>query len=460
MDVGRVIDDPRQKDAHTEEHLCRKRRKTDMEQNKYVDKLLKLTKSATSQFHTVLETKKQLEEAGFEEVALRENWDLKRGGKYFMVHHDSTIFAFTIGEEFEGEDGFRLAACHGDFPGFRIKPNPEIVTEGYVQLNTEVYGGVNLASWLDRPLSIAGRVVLRSEDVFHPEVRLVDFKRPLLTIPNIAIHLQKEMNQGVELNRQTQMIPLLGKLAEGEKKEGYFANLLAEEMGVKAEDILEYELNVYNFEEGCLTGAKEEFITAPRLDNLTSVQALATAIIDADRTKGINCAIVYDHEEIGSRSKQGAQSTLIVTILKKIYAALGYSETVFSNAIMDSLLISADVSHAIHPSYAAKNDPTNKAKLNEGFCIKEACSQGYATDSEAIAIVQQICEKEGIAYQKFVNRSDGSAGGTLGSIVSAILPVRTVDMGIPMFAMHSSREFMGREDQESLVKFMTAYFSL
>ena len=149
-----------------------------------------------------------------------------------------------------------------------------------------------------------------------------------------------------------------------------------------------------------------------------------------------------------------------MTILKKVYAALGYSETAFSNAIMDSLLISADVSHAIHPSYAAKNDPTNKAKLNEGFCIKEACSQGYATDSEAIAIVQQICEKEGIAYQKFVNRSDGSAGGTLGSIVSAILPVRTVDMGIPMFAMHSSREFMGREDQESLVKFMTAYFSL
>lgn len=284
--------------------MDRKERETNMESNRYVTDLLKLVERATSQFHTVLAVKEQLVEAGFEEVVLRENWDLRRGGRYFMVHHDSTVFAFTIGEELEENDGFRLSACHGDFPGFRIKPNPEIASEGYVQLNTEVYGGVTLASWLDRPLSVAGRVVLRSDDVFRPSVRFVDFGRPILTIPNIAIHLERELNKGVELNRQTQMIPLLGRLGEGEKAEGYFVRLLADELGVLADDILEYELNVYNTEDGCLVGAGEEFLSAPRLDNLTSVQALTTAIIEGTRAHGINCSIVFDHEEIEAEASR------------------------------------------------------------------------------------------------------------------------------------------------------------
>lgn len=427
-------------------------------EKEYIDQLLSLTEKATSQFHTVEAVKEQLLENGYKELFLKENWELKKGGSYMVIHHGSSIFAFSVGEEFEAADGFRIAAAHGDFPGFRIKPNPEVVTEGYMQLNVEAYGGVNLASWLDRGLSAAGRVMLKSDDVFHPEVRLVDLKRAIFTIPNIAIHLNRDMNKGVELNKQTEMLPLAGMAGEMDKSG--FMNYLAEHLGVQAEDILDYELNVYNTDKAEKVGLKEEFISGPRLDNLTSVQALVNGILEGERARGLNVIAVFDHEEIGSKTKQGAGSVLLNHVLEKIYLSLGMKAMDYKNAITDSLFMSVDVSHAFHPSYGAKYDPTNKNVLNNGFCIKEACSQSYATDSEAVAIVQQICAKEGIAYQKFVNRSDATGGGTLGSIASAMLPVRTVDMGVPLLAMHSSREMMGAKDQESLTEFVKTYFRL
>lgn len=424
-----------------------------------MEKLINLIDKATSQYHTVEAVKEQLTEAGFEPLWLRDHWDLKKGGKYVVDHHGSSVFAFTVGEDFEAGQGFRAAAAHGDFPGFRVKPNPEMVTEGYVQLNVETYGGVNLGSWLDRSLALAGRVVLRTEDVFHPEVRLVDWKEDLFTIPNIGIHLEREMNKGVELNRQTQMLPLIG-LSQGEEGKQYFTQFIAEKLGVDASDILDYDLNVYNADPGEVVGFGKEFLSAPRLDNLTSVQALIEGIMEGNRKEGLNVIAVFDHEEIGSRSKQGAGSVVLPQLIEKIYVSLGFTEWDYKNAIADSLLMSVDVSHGFHPSYGGKYDPTNKNILNHGFSIKEACSQSYATDSEAVAIVQQICDQEGIAYQKFLNRSDVVGGGTLGSIASATLPVRTVDMGVPLFAMHSSRELMGVKDQMHLERFMKAYFSL
>ncbi|MEG0228386.1 MAG: M18 family aminopeptidase [Lachnospiraceae bacterium] len=424
------------------------------------DQLLTLVEEAVSPFHTIEAVKRQLFEAGYEEITLKEEWELKRGHRYCLTHHGSCLFAFTIGKEFQKSDGFRIGAAHGDFPGFRIKPNPEVVTEGYVRLNTETYGGVNLASWMDRPLSVAGRVILKSEEPFQPEVRLIDVKKPILTIPNIAIHLEREMNKGMELNKQTHMLPILGLIEKELKGQGFFAEFLAKELKVVPEDILDYELNLYNTDTGDVLGIEEEFISAPRLDNLTSVQALVTGILEGERTKGINMMVVFDHEEVGSKTKQGAGSTLMPLLLEKCYQSLGMSSQDYKNAIMDSLLMSVDVSHGFHPSYEAKNDPTNKSVLNQGFCIKEACSQSYATDSEGIAIVQQICRKQEIPYQKFVNRSDGTGGGTLGAIASAMLPVRTVDIGVPLLAMHSSRELMGIKDQTSLTKFIKSYFSL
>lgn len=426
----------------------------------HTQRLLDLTAKSTSAYHTAEAAKELLVEAGFTELFMKDSWTLEKGGKYVVKQYGSGLFAFTVGRQAEASDGFRIGAAHGDFPGLHIKPNPEIFADGYVKLDVEGYGGVNLMSWLDRPLSVAGKVALRSDALFEPEVRLVDMKRPVLIIPNVAVHLDREMNKGMELTKQLHMQPIMGLSDSKEGMKGTLDRMLAEELGVSSGDILDYELNIYNPEPGMVIGAGEEFISAPRLDNLTSVEALVSGIEDSVRDRGVNVIAVFDHEEIGSRTKQGAGSTLLGILLEKIYSALGFTDGEYRRALMNTLLMSVDVSHALHPAHEAKYDPMNKNILNKGFSIKQACSQSYATDSEAIAIVQQICDKEGIAYQKFVNHSDQVGGSTLGSIASAMIPVRTVDVGVPLLAMHSSRELMGVKDQQSLADFLKAYYTL
>ncbi|MBY0757956.1 M18 family aminopeptidase [Sellimonas caecigallum] len=423
-----------------------------------IERLLALTEKAVSPFHTAEAVKETLEEKGFAPLCWKEEWNLQKGGKYYIIHHGTTIFAFTIGEDFEGES-IRMAAAHGDFPGFRLKPSPEMKAEAYLKLNTEPYGGVNLASWMDRPLSIAGRVAVKSEDVFHPDLYLVDFEKPVLTIPNIAIHLDRDMNKGRELNRQTQMLPLAG-MAGQETTDGYMKKLLADKLHVMPEDILEYELNIYNADTGTCVGFDGEFVSAPRLDDLTSVQAIIDGITKGVRREGLNVSVVFDHEEIGSRTKQGAGSTLLMLVLERIYEGLSIQRTKLLQGLSEGMLLSVDVAHGLHPNYQEKADPTNHPVLNGGFCIKESSSQSYATDCEAVGIVQSICDREGIPYQKFANRSDGTGGGTLGAIASAMIPVKTVDIGVPLLAMHSSRELMGRKDMEALSAFSAAFFTM
>ena len=422
-------------------------------------KLFEILETATSQYHTVAAVEKQLLEQGFESLKLKENWDLKRGGKYFLNQYGSSIFAFTIGEEFKAEDGYRIGASHGDFPAFRIKPNAGMENGGYLQLNTEPYGGLILSSWMDRPLSVAGRVVLKSDDVFHPGVRMIDMKRPVLIIPNLAIHFDREINSGKDFKKQVDMIPIYATSGEGLTKDA-FMQAVAKELGAELSDILDYELTIYPTDKPEFVGLNEEFVSSPRLDNITSTQALIEGITAADRKAGINMICVFDHEEIGSRSKQGACSTMLPHVIEKIYLTLGYTLIDAKNAMDESMLMSVDVSHAYHPNYGGKYDVTNRHVMNKGFAIKEACSQSYATDCEAISIVQQICDKEGIAYQKFAKHSDSAGGGTLGCISSAVLPVRTVDIGVPLWGMHSSRETMGVKDYEALVAYLKAYYSL
>lgn len=425
----------------------------------HTKKLIQLLEEGTSQFHTILAVKSQLEEQGFEELSLQKEWKLQKSGKYMLVHHGSTLFAFTVGAEFQPEDGYRIAASHGDFPGFRIKPNPEMEVGGYLQVNTEGYGGAILTSWFDRPLSVAGRVVLKSQDVFHPQVRYLDMKKPIFTIPNLAIHFNRDVNKGVEVKKQKDMLPICGTTMEGVEKET-FLRYLAKELQVEPEEILDYELTIYNTDKPAYVGLQEEFLSAPRLDNLTSTQAILEGLLEGERSHGLNMMVVFDHEEIGSCSKQGASSTLLAAILEKIYGSFGYSHLAMVEAMGESLLMSVDVSHAFHPNYGGKYDPTNHHVLNQGFAIKEAAGQSYATDSEAIGIVQQICEQESIAYQKFVKHSDNAGGGTLGALASAMLPIRTVDIGVPLLAMHSARETMGVRDYENLVEFLKAYYRL
>lgn len=424
------------------------------------EKLLQLLKAGTSAIMVVKEAEQQLKEAGFEELRFSNTWGLTEGGKYYMKHHDTTLLAFTVGQQVEFQEGFKIAAAHTDFPCLRIKPNPDVVTSGYAQVNVEVYGGAILNTWLDRPLSISGRIAVKSNDVMHPDMHYIDIKRPLMTIPNLAIHMNREVNKGVELNRQTDMLPIVGLLEKELNEKQAFLKFLAKEEGVAVEDILDYELWVYCMQEPVTFGMNEELILSPRLDNLTSVQALLTGIIEGKQKKGINVIALFDHEEIGSKTKQGAGSLLLLNVLEKICDSFGKTTAQTKESIYESFLLSVDVAHGLHPNNAGKMDITNKPVLGGGLCIKEACSQSYATDCEAVAVVEQICQKAGVAYQKFVNRSDMAGGGTLGSIASSIIPIPTVDVGIPLLAMHSAAETMGKKDMESLTGLVREFFSL
>lgn len=424
------------------------------------EKLLQLLKRGTSAVMVVKEAEEQLKEAGFEELHFSNTWGLTEGGKYYMKHHDTTLLAFTVAQQIDFKQGFRIAAAHTDFPCLRIKPNPDVVTNGYAQVNVEVYGGAILNTWLDRPLSISGRMAVKSDDVMHPNMHYISLEKPLMAIPNLAIHMNRDVNKGVELNRQTDMLPIAGLLEEEFNEKHAFLNFLAREEGVKAEDILDYELWVYCMQEPVALGMEEEFLLSPRLDNLTSVQALLTGLIEGKQERGINVIALFDHEEIGSRTKQGAGSMLLLDVLEKICDSFGKTIAQTKESLYESFLLSVDVAHGLHPNKAGKMDITNKPVLGRGLCIKEASSQSYATDCEAIAIVEQICQKAGISYQKFVNRSDMPGGGTLGAIASSILPIHTVDVGVPLLAMHSAVETMGRKDMESLTGLVKEYFSI
>lgn len=421
-------------------------------------KLFHLLEKGTSPAIVVREAAAQLEEAGFEELLFNRTWGLTENGKYYVKHHDTTLFAFTIGEPVAPRNTIRIAAAHTDFPCLRIKPNPDIMKEGYYQVNVEVYGGAILNTWLDRPLSISGRVALQSEDVMHPEMRYLSLDRPLMAIPNLAPHMNPDINKGIELNKQTQMLPIFGLCEESQEKR--LMRFLAEELGVEPERILDYELWAYCMEKPQCFGVQEEFLLSPRLDNLTSVQAILTGIIAGKRKEGINVAALFDHEEVGSRTKQGAGSMLLMELLEKISDSLGRTPAQTRESLYDAFLLSVDVAHGMHPNWTQKMDLTNKPVLGKGVCIKEAGAQSYATDCEAVAIVEQICRKEKISYQKFVNRSDIRGGGTLGAVASGVMPVKTVDIGIPLLAMHSAVETMGVDDMKSLTDLVTSYFQI
>ena len=422
--------------------------------------LMTFIENATSPFHTIMECDEMLSKAGFEKLEIGEKWNLEKGGRYYMVFAATSVFAFTIGKNMEARDAMRFTAGHGDFPGFRIKPNPDTKVDGYLELNMEVYGGVNLSSFMDRPLSAAGRVVLKSGEIFKPDVRYVDIKEPFMIIPSSAIHLTRELlGKTAELNKQTRMEPVWGSEEITGKQLKNFRSYLAEKMGVNADDILEYELNIYNTDKPEFVGANEEFVSAPRLDDISSVYAIMEGMKVSKPERGLHMGIVYDHEEIGSRTKVGAQSNILPLLLEKIYASLGYTKEELISALQDSLMLSADVAQGVHPNYKEKYDPTNRPILNGGFCVKEAQVQSYVTDSIAIGIVEQLCKKHEIRYQKCVNRNDMPSGSTLGSLVQAVLPIKAVDMGIPLLSMHSARELGGVRDIEALVEVMKAFYT-
>ena len=411
--------------------------------------------------HGVKATQKILDENGFIEIKETDQWDLQAKGKYYVIKNDSALIAFEVGTGDIEEAGLRLIGAHTDVPGFRIKPNPQMISEGkYVKLNTEVYGGPILHTWFDRPLSIAGKVSLKGASPLKPETRLVNINKPLLIIPSLAIHMNREVNEGFKINKQVDTLPLLGLINDKLEKEDYLMNILAEELQVNKEDILNFELGLYEYEKGMLIGMNEELISSGRFDDLWMVYAGIKALVDSRENAATKVMICIDNEEIGSLTAEGANSTLLNNILERIALGLGKDREGYYRALANSIMISADLAHAVHPNLGDKHDPTNRPVLEGGPVLKIAASGSYSTDSFNGAVFAGICESAGVPFQKFVNRSDVRGGTTIGPVTAANLTIPVIDMGAPVLGMHSIRELASVKDNYYTVKVFTEFFSL
>jgi len=432
----------------------------EMEVKSFAREVVEFIDESPSTYHVVKNCSDILDENGFERIMPREKWEIKKGGRYFLKKSSSTIIAFTVGENFDMKNGFKIFGAHTDSPCFRIKPNPEMVTENIVRLNTEVYGGPILSTWFDRPLSIAGRVIVKGEDPFFPKTVKIKIDEPLLTIPNLAIHQNREVNNGVKIDKQNDVLPVISLINKNFEKEGYLERIILEKTGIKKEDIIDFDLYLYATEKGCLLGANEEFMSSPKLDNLASVYTGLIGLVEAEENQDrINIFVAFDNEEIGSATKQGADSNYLLNTLEKISLALGLDRSNFLQMLESSYILSADAAHAAHPAHLGKTDPTNRGRINEGISIKISAKQKYTSDGYSIAVIRQLIEGTEIRIQPFVNESNELGGSTIGPISSTHLDIDGVDLGVPMFAMHSVRELCGIFDVFYLKELAKEFFS-
>ena len=432
----------------------------EMEVKSFAREVIEFIDESPSTYHVVKNCSDILDENGFERIMPREKWEIKKGGKYFLKKSSSTIIAFTVGENFDVKKGFKIFGAHTDSPCFRIKPSPEIVTENVVRLNTEVYGGPILSTWFDRPLSIAGRVIVRGEDTFFPKTIKIRIDEPLLTIPNLAIHQNREVNNGVKIDKQNDVLPVISLINKNFEREGYLERIILKKTEIKKEDIIDFDLYLYATEKGCLLGANEEFMSSPKIDNLASVYTGLIGLVEAEENQDrINVFVAFDNEEIGSATKQGADSNYLLNTLERISLALGLNRKDFLQMLESSYILSADAAHAAHPAHLGKTDPTNRGKINEGISIKISAKQKYTSDGYSIAVIKQLVEGTEIQIQPFVNESNELGGSTIGPISSTHLDIDGVDLGIPMFAMHSVRELCGIFDVFYLKELAKEFFS-
>ena len=409
------------------------------------EKLLDFIEKSPTAFQAVDEMQKRLTENGFEVLSEKEYWKLVPGGKYLVTRNNSALIAFCIPEK--ESRVFHIMASHSDSPSFKIKENPEIkVDNSYVKLNVEKYGGMLMAPWFDRPLSVAGRVIIRRNDGL--EEKLVDIKRDLVMIPNLAIHMNREVNNCVAYNPQKDLQPLF---AAG-NTDRTLLEIIAEQTGVKKEDIISHDLFLYNRMPGTIWGADKEFVSSARLDDLQCAFASMEGLLRVQNHESIAVHCVMDNEEVGSGTKQGAASTFLKDTLLRINMGLGRTYEEYLMTLAGSFMVSADNAHALHPNYTDKTDPTNHPVLNKGIVIKFNANQKYCTDAVSAAIFKELCTKAGVPYQTFVNRSDIAGGSTLGNISNTQVPMNTVDIGLPQLAMHSPYETAGVKDTEYLVR--------
>ncbi len=396
---------------------------------------------------------------------------IKVGDKFYVMKNDSSVYAFHIGRKAMADAGFRMICAHCDSPTFRIKPNAEMLCEGgIVKLNTEVYGGPIMSTWFDRPLTIAGRVIVRGEDALSPRTLLLHVKRPLLQISNLAIHFNRQVNDGVALSKQKDMLPILGIIGDELERGGLLVNIICDELHIRQQDILDFDLYLADATPACTFGAHDEFISSGRLDDLSMCFAGLEAMIATDTTDATKVLAIFDNEETGSQTKQGAGSPFLSMMLRRIAlaqrSAAGKSpeggaagEELFCQAVERAFMISADNAHAWHPNYSEKYDPTNHPVLGGGPVVKFNAAQKYASDAVSAAVFAEMCREAGVPCQRFVNHSDVAGGSTLGNILASSIPVRGVDMGNAILAMHSCRETGSVADHVYCVKAFSRFFS-
>ena len=386
--------------------------------------------------------------------------EVKAGDKLYVTKNDSSVYAFHIGRKPLADAGFRMICAHCDSPTFRIKPNAEMTCEGgIVKLNTEVYGGPIMSTWFDRPLTIAGRVIVRGEDALHPQTLLLHVKRPLLQISNLAIHFNREVNDGVKLSKQKDLLPILGIVSDELERGNLLMNVICGELAIKPEEILDFDLYLADATPACTFGVHDEFLSSGRLDDLSMCFAGLEAMIATDTTDMTKVLAIFDNEETGSQTKQGAGSPFLSMMLKRIALAQSGTEEAFYQAVERAFMISADNAHAWHPNYSEKYDPTNHPVLGGGPVIKFNAAQKYASDAVSAAVFAEICREAGVPCQRFVNHSDVAGGSTLGNILASTIPLRGVDMGNAILAMHRCRETGSTADQIYCLKALTKFFS-
>ena len=428
---------------------------------KFAENMLDFIYESPTQFNAVAVSAETLEKNGFEKLNPKENWKLEVGKKYYTTKNSSALVAFKVNSDEVEKEGFRIIGSHTDSPGFRIKPNAEMESCGaYLKLNTEGYGGMILSTWLDRPLAMAGRVFLRGENPFKPVEKIVNINKPVCIIPNLAIHMNRSINDGYKYNKQTDMLPLVGLINEQLEKDNYMVKLLASELNVEVEEIIDFDIFLYEYEKGCFTGANEEFISTGRLDNLSMYYSSVEALLDSDSKSGISIAVGFDNEEVGSATKQGADSNMLLNILERICISLGKDRQQFFEAIENSFIISSDLAHAVHPNINSMADPTNRPVMGKGPVIKVHAGQAYTSDGYSISVYKEICRECGVEYQEFVNKSDQRGGSTIGPISSTHIDIPSVDVGAPILSMHSIRELGCSEDFYNTYKTFMKFYEI
>lgn len=424
---------------------------------KFAEGLLQYLNESPTAFHAVENAAAILTESGFRELKETEAWSLEKGGRYFVLKNSSAMIAFTVGKGDLAKEGFHIIGAHTDSPGLKIKPDACTVTpDGYVKVNVEVYGGAILQTWFDRPLALAGRVIVKENGILRE--RLVQIDKPVFMIPNLCIHFNRDKNEKGSCNKQTEILPLLSMKEEGMEKDDYLPVLLQDEAGIKKADLVDYELFLYEYQKGIFTGKKQEFISASRIDDLSMVYAGLTALTEAERGAGCQVLAAFDNEEVGSTTAQGANSGFLLHILNRICKNLGMTDEGYFQAVANSTSISADLAHAVHPNYSDKHDTESRPVLGGGPVIKYSASQRYATTALSAAYFVEACERAGVPYQKFVNRNDITGGSTIGPALSGLTTIPAVDMGAPILAMHSIREFGAVADMEYTRRAFLAYY--